>query len=542
MLEYNSKYKVLVCSLHRYAVTDPDEHLRTCHAITGGPKDALLQQWKDLDILAPEKQLVPAQGKMPRDWLADSKYGFACTSCPFLTIKWLRMASHAKTHGWNLPNAIPRERWPTESCARVEVQTLFPYPHIQWFTVDMSGDFEMGEDSQDDKVSSMLTHQVSPVYTTDSSHEMSANDRAKEDEEINQVIRKLLQERQEANMGWPRKKEVQGKNAQANKVANSRLKLFDRFPLEIRQQIYGLALNLGTTYHIADTRAPVKPELGRIVGTDQHDEDGPVTDDHMDVRDAWEDTIDEDVAYPDDTNILRAIATPAENKNCTALLKTCTQISQEASPIFYRRNSFIIHSRHQNFETAKQFIDNLAPETRRHVSSFGAMALQPCLPNGAGRYGYFPRTEDFELRSQYYYHSERAFLSRVLPELTSLRELTLGFDLSHLNHSQPFEETEEENRDLFSPQAFWLNKFLRLQSLSRINLLFAFEEWKYGMMDVGCTYLLIEQLNRVDGQTRIRAKEDSEDEYPHYEAQRLEQEAEEEAEYGPIYPFLDIWA
>lgn len=61
-------------------------------------------------------------------------------------------------------------------------------------------------------------------------------------------------------------------------------------------------------------------------------------------------------------------------------------------------------------------------------------------------------------------------------------------------------------------------------------------------MDVGSTYLLIELLNRVDGQKRIRAKADWEDNYPHYDARKLEQEAEDEAEYGSLYPFLDIWA
>lgn len=184
---------------------------------------------------------------MPRDWLADPESGFACTSCPFLTIKWEYMAEHATSHWWNLPNTGPilSERWPAESCASVKVQTLFPYPHIQWSTVDMSGDFEMNGDSQEDKLSSIL-HQISPVHALESSHEMSANDQAQEDEEISRVYQNILQERQEARMGWPREKGVQRKNAQANKITNSRSAFIARLPLEIRLKIYGLALKLGT--------------------------------------------------------------------------------------------------------------------------------------------------------------------------------------------------------------------------------------------------------------------------------------------------------
>ena len=70
MLEYNDKYKVLLCPLHKCAVVDPDKHLRECHAITGKEKDILVQQWQDLNIVTPDDQPVPTNGKAPRDWLA----------------------------------------------------------------------------------------------------------------------------------------------------------------------------------------------------------------------------------------------------------------------------------------------------------------------------------------------------------------------------------------------------------------------------------------------------------------------------------------
>lgn len=131
---------------------------------------------------------------------------------------------------------------------------------------------------------------------------------------------------------------------------------------------------------------------------------------NMDVRDAWEDAINESSAYPDGTNILRATATSAEKIDCTAPLITCSHINQEALPTFHRTKNLIIHSRQQNFVKAMQSIDNFTPETGNHISSFVTVARQPCLPNGPGHYGSFTGTKDFELSNQYYYNSARAFL------------------------------------------------------------------------------------------------------------------------------------
>ena len=71
--------------------------------------------------------------------------------------------------------------------------------------------------------------------------------------------------------------------------------------------------------------------------------------------------------------------------------------------------------------------------------------------------------------------------------------LTLGFDLMHLKAEDGKDSKE------YTPQAPWLNKFLRLPS-DRIDLEFTDWSWEdphYGVMPPIID--LIEALNHVDG-------------------------------------------
>ncbi len=89
----------------------------------------------------------------------------------------------------------------------------------------------------------------------------------------------------------------------------------------------------------------------------------------------------------------------------------------------------------------------------------------------------------------------------------------LGFDLSHLG-----EDCVEENGSFhvmeYSPKASWLSKFLRLP-LQRINLNFGSSVMtpRYEEMDEYPINVLIDALNLIDGQTRIRAKNEWDDNF-----------------------------
>lgn len=104
-------------------------------------------------------------------------------------------------------------------------------------------------------------------------------------------------------------------------------------------------------------------------------------------------------------------------------------------------------------------------------------------------------------------------------------------------------EVNENFGKEYSPQASWLNRFLRLP-LERIDLTFGNLDWKDGFGDIPPVGHLIEALNHVDGQTRIRAKYEWDDRFEPketYEDCHPEEARRYEEMYGPIYPYNDIW-
>lgn len=222
--------------------------------------------------------------------------------------------------------------------------------------------------------------------------------------------------------------------------------------------------------------------------------------------------------------------------NPLSILQVCCELNEEATPIFYRHNQFRIHSAHANFNTALEFLNSLSSTARESVTSLEVVGLQPYDEGMYGRYGIFPEPSgEFRRKSCRYRLSENVFY-RTIQEMP-LKELSLGFDLSHIRGDFRNEYTKE-----YSPQAWWLNGFLRLL-LKRINLDFGNMDWKarFGQSPPDC----VDALNHVDGQQRIRAKYEWEDEYRANhtcEDQDLERSREVEKELRPTYPYNDIWA
>ena len=165
--------------------------------------------------------------------------------------------------------------------------------------------------------------------------------------------------------------------------------------------------------------------------------------------------------------------------------------------------------------------------------------LQPCEKSTCGRYGFHSRIREFERECENYYKSENTFHAECLP-LLSLKTLCLGFDLSHIRDNE-----EIDNRIEYSPQASWLNKFLRLP-LEQIDLEFGDVEFKDKFGSIPNVEGLIDALNHVDGQTRIRAKCEWSDSFKPritYEDLHPEEAARYEKMRGePIYAFNNIWA
>lgn len=351
MLEYTSEYKVLVCPLHKCAVADADRHLRFDHAITGKEKDALIQQWVHLETIPPAQQHRPSNGNAAREWLARPVDGFACQACPFLTIKWDYLAVHGKkAHGWSLPFRPEATKYPLQYATRVKIQTLFPYPHIRWFTVDEKAEQAAVENaSVNCSASPHLARPISPSKTLDEMLAEYQTNLLKQRESEAEYQRTVLKQRE----GEARRLEVQRATAPKIRAANSQSFFLARIPLELRLQIYLLAIGEGAVFHIADINGPIKPALADARGTDEHDkENGRQDNDHMEVRTEWEYNMDEDLAMDnvgDTTCKMRAIALPDASRNCVAFLETCTQLYQEVSPLFYSCNTFIVHTRHQNF-------------------------------------------------------------------------------------------------------------------------------------------------------------------------------------------------
>lgn len=282
--------------------------------------------------------------------------------------------------------------------------------------------------------------------------------------------------------------------------------------------------------------AAVKPDLTNDCLHDEHDYGEP----EFRNRDQWDNYLEENVdgQYVAGRGLsFKAISMLKSTKNLLSILQVCSEINSEASPLFYKRNQFRIQSSTADYSSALQFLSLLSPATLRSITSFGVAGLQPCEKSTYGRYGVCARTHEFNRKCRFYYKSEDMFCNVLLPRM-SLKELSLGFDLSHITDTK-----ENDNMKDYSPQASWLNGCLRLP-LKRINLDFGLIAFKDRMDNIAPVDYLIEALNHVDGQSRIRAKYEWEEEYDpclahenrHPEARRYAQETGKS-----LFPFNDIW-
>ena len=524
MLEYNSDYRLLICPLHKYAVSNPDQHLRHCHGITGQEKEALLLQWKGLPLVDVQDFIPPPGGAEPKSFLSYPSIGYSCHSCSFLTTEWTKMQNHYnQIHQIPIvPSSLTRLE-PSSNAKIVFLQSFFSYPHIKWFTVKddhcsllansqpnlHGGDGDSGSHTGDpDRAAAMKAFEgksLASHYATLGAEETRDRDRS-------------------------RLRELQRINAPSLRVRNAKLSLWSRLPPEIRQQIYELAMPARITYHIVDLRAPIKPDFSNSQASDV-----------LRIRDAWEDTLEEnatDQHFADETSKLRTISMPKGTTNLLSLLKCSSQINAEATPVFYGRNQFRIHSGTADFSTALQFLSMLSPATRKCITSFGVMDLQPYEASRPRRYGVYHPNSAIRRKWRLYLRSENVFLDQHLPQL-SLKELTLGFDLAHIRIVPGYFSMKT-----WSPQASWLNRFLRLP-LEYINVNFASLNWRCVFGNTPPGEQLIQALNHVDGQARIRAKNEWEDDYkPNdtWEDQQPEQARQFEQAYGPTYRYNNIWA
>ncbi|KAI4193356.1 MAG: hypothetical protein LQ346_003938 [Caloplaca aetnensis] len=265
-----------------------------------------------------------------------------------------------------------------------------------------------------------------------------------------------------------------------------------RLPAEIRNQIYELALASNVTYHLEDMLAPARYD-------DDCEEDDEAEElDADDYRPHYQFRcmIEKDIKgfYQNGrSHKLRAISLSSECRHPVGLLQTCSLIYHEASSIFYSRNRFLIHSRWANWTSVNHFLDLLRPETRRCIQSLGVLRLRPTVHSNPKPRGHHSR------QSALYYSSMKTFLDDFIPQL-SLRSLLVHVNLIDLYY--------EPNHELsYSPQAPWLNAFLRLP-FDTIDIRVEYEGFDINIDNLHDTpgRRLVDRVNAIDFRTRLRAK------------------------------------
>ena len=456
MLQYNAKYEVFICKLHKHAVADPGWHLRVIHGMTSKESDALVEDCNRLIVHKPNR--TPPDEQESRSWLASPVEGYSCTGCRFLTKRYSNLVIHwRKDHRLALSEIpAPTFEEPKSYAKCVRMQTLFPWPDIKWFTV------KEGQKPSDlnKMVESMSLHH---------------------DAQRQKVQRLCASKHHEHNMQHS---------------------YLHRLPAEIRDQIYDLALAEDITYHIADMLGPVEPEYSNSL-LDEHDQEFDtfdVAEDEYDFRDVIERDID-GFFQRNRSYKLRAISLSSQQRHPVGLLQTCTMTCREASSLFYSRNRFFIHTRWQNFITPIQFLESLRPETRRCIQSLCIQKLRPAAHSAPDF------IEDHQVKqASLYYASMKSFLHDFVPQL-SLNSLVLCLDLRDL-----YGVLDESLS--FSPQAPWLNPFLRLP-LNRIGIRILSDSSEGYVDHPNIVYtaggMLVDQLNAIDFRTRVTAKRGFED-------------------------------
>lgn len=133
LLEYNSKYSLLICRECQYAIQKNalESHLLR-HKIYRGDRQRLLSSIAQLDLLEPHHVPLPAPGSPPVDALPILS-GYCCTAegCRHLTASSKRMKRHwSEIHG--LDGSVPL----SSSFARpVKLQTFFRGTKVRYFEV-----------------------------------------------------------------------------------------------------------------------------------------------------------------------------------------------------------------------------------------------------------------------------------------------------------------------------------------------------------------------------------------------------------------------
>ncbi|KAL8994021.1 MAG: hypothetical protein Q9169_005900 [Polycauliona sp. 2 TL-2023] len=443
LLQYNAKYKVLICQVHKCAINNPTQHLRYEHFLDGKDAEALIHDFSKLDLCDARHRRTPPDGQEERSWLAAPVDGFSCTGtgCRFNATNYSNLLEHwLHHHRLNLHDApAPTFDAPKSYARCVRLQSLYnpPIYNYDWFTVVPAAQLSM----LNDFILQMRIHQDKQKRKTQSALAIQRHDH------------------------------------------NENHSFLHKLPPEVRNQIYNHVLTDGIGYHIEDMLAPVTPDC-------KHQNQGSYNDDdHIECRCSVEADI-KNFYQQNGSSKLRAISLSSSSGNPVSLLQTCRLTNREASPIFYSRNRFFIHTRWGNWTSVNQFLNLLRPHIRHCIRNLGVVPLRPSSKPAVGPDAFL------------YYPSMKTFLTEFLPQL-SLQQLTLCVDL--------FGDYPASHRGInVTPLAPWLNPFLRLHETTKIEIRFlnhtytAYDDEASDLESPCCK--LIDQLNAIDFRVRVRAK------------------------------------
>lgn len=170
LLEYNARYRVLICRDCHYAIqkTALGSHLLR-HKIYREERQRLLSTINDLDIVEPDDLLLPTANTVPVDALpVVSGYCCSVTGCGHLCASSKRMRRHwSDAHGVNGSNDF-------SSLARsVKLQTFFRGTKLKYFEVSVTSsnaDSQLSDDeSGNGREGSRLNATPSPAQSTPNS-------------------------------------------------------------------------------------------------------------------------------------------------------------------------------------------------------------------------------------------------------------------------------------------------------------------------------------------------------------------------------------
>lgn len=133
-LQYEEKYKLLICKYHQYALQNLSNHLRTHHSGSTKEKSAVVKKFASLHTLQPSEVQLPPPLKEPIESLSKPRDAYICDEeeCGFITISRDEIRKHCnQTHEWRSTKE-DQEHW-----HHVYVQTFFSNGGRQrYFTVD----------------------------------------------------------------------------------------------------------------------------------------------------------------------------------------------------------------------------------------------------------------------------------------------------------------------------------------------------------------------------------------------------------------------